>query len=125
MGHREQLTAVGESDLLIREDTFEPDRMDSHAAHVGAPCPGDEFCGGGRGRPPAAAIREAVFNDVPDGASGLSAWWRSITSAWAKCGAASSAKRAMRTAPTAKLGTTRHPGLSSPIAGAVRRSAPR
>ncbi len=36
--------------------------------------------------PPAAAIREAVFKDVPEGASGLSAWWRSITSACSKCG---------------------------------------
>ena len=84
MGHREQLTAVGESDLLIREDTFEPDRMDFHPAHVGAPRPGDEFEEAVEEDPPAAAIREAVFNDVPDGASGLSAWWRSITSAWAK-----------------------------------------
>ncbi len=92
MDHREQLTAVGEGDLLLRDDTFEADEW-TRTPPTSAPlAPATSSEEAVEDDPPAAAIREAVFKDVPDGASGLSAWWRSITSACSKWGAASSAK---------------------------------
>jgi hypothetical protein len=49
-------------------------------------------------------MRSAVRIAVPDGASILASWCSSMISAVSKHGAASSAKRIMRTAPMAKLG---------------------
>src|SRR5581483_2612811 len=54
----------------------------------------------------AAAMRSAVRIDVPDGASAFASWCSSMISALSKYGAASSAKRIMRTAPIAKFGAT-------------------
>ena len=52
-------------------------------------------------------MRRTVIIAVPDGASALASWCSSMTSAVSKYGAASSAKRIMRTAPMAKFGAIR------------------
>ena len=72
-----------------------------------APATISSAVGSGAQSSDAAAMRSRVARAVPEGASTLRSWCSSITSAVSKNGAAISAKRIIRAAPTAKLGAIR------------------
>ena len=98
MPDRERLPRPAEDHRLVRHEPGQPHRVDRHSP----------------------LMRAAVAFAVPDGASSFVSWCSSTISAAIEHADASSAKRIMSTAPSAKFGAKKH---GTPASRAIRSTS--